>query len=108
MKKNQKKKANLSPAMLVLLLLTAISLGTTGVFHTVMKNRQLQVIRETEKVELRVKEKERDITDIEIRISQLDNRYEIKETLFPSNPNVPPKTALVRFPMESIVDINEG
>ena len=42
MSKNKKKKASLSPAVFALLILTAISLGATGVFHTVLKNQQVE------------------------------------------------------------------
>jgi len=100
MKMNQKKKGGFSSAMLVLLLLTAVSLGATGIFHTVMKNRQLQVVRQIEKVERRVKEKERDVINLEIRINQLENRYDMRNALIAGN------TSLRGIPLESIVDIS--
>lgn len=100
MSKNRIRKANLSPAMFALLVLTAISLATTGIVHTVMKNRQLQVVREIESVERRMKEKDRDITNLEIRISQLENRWGMRDALDASG------TALCQIPIESIIDIS--
>lgn len=86
--------------MFVLLVLTAISLASTGIFHTVMKNRQLQAVREIESVERRVKEKDRDITNLEIRISQFENYFNMRDTLEAS------ATELREIPLESIVDIS--
>lgn len=100
MSKNKKKKANLSPAMFALLILTALSLGTTGVFHTVMKNRQLEVVREIERVERRIKEHERDVTNLDIRLGQLENRWDLRNTL------VAAQTNLRGIPLEVIEDIS--
>ncbi|MEM9079677.1 MAG: hypothetical protein AAGC74_03190 [Verrucomicrobiota bacterium] len=81
MSKNRKKRANLSAATLSVVILTAFSLGATGVMHTVIKNQQLEVVRETELVERRIKEHERDVTNLEIRLGQLSNRFDLRERL---------------------------
>ncbi len=100
MSKNRKKKKTIGPGIFALLILTAISIGTTGIFHTVMKNRQLEVVREIEKVERRVKEYERDVTNLEIRLSQLENRWDLRNRL------VAAKTKLVGIPIEVIEDVS--
>lgn len=99
MSKNKKKRANFSPAVFALLVLTAISLGATGVFHTVMKNHQLSVVREIERVERRIKEHERDVTNVEIRLGQLENRWDLRNSLIAS------QTRLRGIPLQAIEDI---
>lgn len=81
MKSNRKKKATLNPAIFALLVLTAISLGATGIFHTVMKNHQLKVKREIMKVENRIKDCDRDRANLDIRIGRLENWVILKQTL---------------------------
>ena len=98
MSKN-KKKTNFNPAVLVLLVLIAISLGASGVFHTVMKNRQLKVVREIERVERRIKERDRDVINLEIRLGQLENRWDLRNRLVAS------ETQLRGIPLEAIEDI---
>ena len=100
MSKNRVKKRNLSPAMFVLLVMTAISLATTGIFHAVMKNRQLQVVRQIDQVERRIKDQDRDIIYLEIKIDQLENHRELRESLTSSG------TSLQPIPLESIVAIS--
>ena len=97
MSKNKKKKTNLSPAVFALLILTAISLGATGVFHTVMKNHQLRVKREIERVERRIEEHERDATNLEIRLGQLENPWELRDSLLAAKADGHPG-----IPLESI------
>ena len=63
MKKKKKKSVSLSPALVGLLFLTAASLGSIGVIHAVMKNRQLTLGRKTEEVSKRIAERERDLTN---------------------------------------------
>lgn len=99
MTKNRKKKSNLSPAMFTLLVLTAISLGTTGVLHTVMKNRQLQVVREIENVERRIKEYDRDITNLDIKVNTHENRFDLREALWAS------ETTFQQIPLSAVEDI---
>lgn len=99
MSKNKKKKTNLNPAVFALLVLTAISLGATGVFHTVMKNHQLKVVREIERVERRIKEHDRDVTNLEIRLGQLENRWDLRNSLIAS------QTQLRGIPLQAIEDI---
>ena len=81
MSKNKKKKTTLTPAVFALLILTAISLGATGIFHTVMKNHQIKVKREISRAEQRIEEYNRDLTHLEIRLGQLENRWELAKTL---------------------------
>lgn len=100
MTKNRKKKANLSPAMFALLVLTALSLGTTGVLHTVMKNRQLQLVREIENVERRIKEHDRDITNLDIKVSTQENRFDLRKALWDS------QTTFQRIPLSAVEDIH--
>ncbi len=99
MSKNRKKRTTLSPAVFALLILTAISLGATGVFHTVMKNHQLQVVREIERVDRRIREHERDFTNLEIRLGQMENRWDLRNSLVAS------QTQLRGIPMQVIEDI---
>lgn len=99
MSKNKRKKTTLTPAVFGLLILTAISLGATGVFHTVMKNHQLNVVRDIERVERRIKEHERDVTNLEIRLGQLENRWDLRNSLIAS------KTTLRGIPLQAIEDI---
>ena len=99
MSKNKKKKASLSPAVFGLLILTAISLGATGVFHTVLKNRQLSVVREIEQVERRMRENDRDVTNLEIRLGQLENRWDLRNSLAAA------ETQLRGIPLQVIEDV---
>lgn len=100
MSKNKKKKANLSPTVFGLLVLTAISLGTTGVFHSVMKNHQQKVVNEIDRVERRSKEHDRDLTNLEIRIGQLENFLDLRDTLVASH------TQLRGIPLQVVEDIS--
>lgn len=99
MKKNRKKGAELSPLTMVVLVVTALSLGATGVAHTVLKNRQLELVREIEQVELKVKDCERDLTNLEIRYNGLSNRYDLRDRLNERG------TELRGIPIEAIEDI---
>jgi hypothetical protein len=99
MSKNRKKKANFSPAIFALVVFTAISFGGTGLLHTILKNRQLQVIREAERVEHRIKEHDRDITDLEIRLGQLENRFDLRNTLMAS------RSELEAIPLSVVEDV---
>ncbi|WP_200392741.1 hypothetical protein [Roseibacillus ishigakijimensis] len=82
------------------MILTAISLGGTGLVHTVLKNRQLEVKREIERVDRRLKEKERDVTNLEIRIGQMENRWDLRNALVAAG------TELRGIPLEAIEDIS--
>lgn len=99
MSRNKKKKTSLNPAVFALLVLTAISLGATGVFHTVMKNQQLNVVREIERVERRIKEHDRDVTNLEIRLGQLENRWDLRNSLIAA------ETQLRGIPLQAIEDV---
>lgn len=100
MSKNKKKKTNFSPAVFALLVLTAISLGATGVFYSVMKNHQQKVVHEIDRVERRSKEHDRDLTNLEIRIGQLENLWELRDSLLAS------QTQLRVIPLQAIEDIS--
>lgn len=99
MSKNKKKKTNLSPAVFTLLIMTAISLGATGVCHTVMKNHQLKVKREITRAERRIQEHDRDVTNLEIRLGQLANRWDLRNSLVKS------ETQLRDIPLQAIEDL---
>lgn len=100
MSKNKKKTANLSQPLVALLILTAISLGGTGICHTVMKNHQLKVQREIDRVDSRIQEHDRDQTNLEIRVGQMENWALLQETLVAS------PTQLRRIPLQAIEDIH--
>ncbi|MDP0490653.1 MAG: hypothetical protein Q7Q71_06350 [Verrucomicrobiota bacterium JB023] len=99
MSRNRKKSAGMSPFAIILLVMTALSLGCTEVFRVVVKNRQLRVAKEIEVVERRIKEHERDVTNLEIRLGQHANRFALRELLTTRG------TGLLPIPQEAIIDI---
>lgn len=99
MSKNKKKKINRNSAVLALVVLTAVSVGATGVFHTVLKNHQLHLRREVARTEQRIQDYDRDVTNLEIRIGQLEHHRELESTLITSN------TQLCEIPLQAIEGI---
>lgn len=68
--------------------------------HTVMKNRQLQVIREIEKVENRLKEYDFDITNLDIKVNTHENRFDLREALWKS------QTDFQQIPLSAVESIS--
>lgn len=66
---------------LVLLIICALVATSAGIAHAMLKNKQLQVVREIEKVQGRIGDLELDIATEGMRISSLTDRYELRSAL---------------------------
>lgn len=76
----------------VLILCMAICTGG-GVYYVYLKNCQINVARETEKVKSNIAEYERDIIIARSRIGDLQNRFVIREQLRQFGSSLQPITA---------------
>ena len=65
-----------------------------------MKNHQQKVIHEIDRVERRSKEYERDLTNLEIRIGQMENLFDLRDSLVAS------QTQLRGIPLQVVEDIS--
>lgn len=72
---------NFGAFSLLLIVLVVGMVVAAGVIFVVLKNRQIEVARETEQVEERIAKLEMDIKTAEMRIDQLTNRYAMRDQL---------------------------
>jgi cell division protein FtsL len=87
---------NLGSFSVFLIVAAAIFVVSAGVLFAFLKNRQIEVAREIEKVEDRIAKHEMDIKTAEMRIDQLTNRYAMRDQLRQNG------SALVAIPASAV------
>jgi hypothetical protein len=96
----QKSAPRCRPSTYLTLLVTAVIVAGGGVTHAVFKNRQIQVTREIDAIDLKIKQYRLDILTTQMRTESLLDRYLIKEQLKVTG------SALVRIPPGVAEEVN--
>ena len=72
---------NLNFGSIVFLVVVAVVLASAGVFHAYIKNRQVEVARQTDKTEQRISQHELDIKTLQMHLDRQLNRFVIRDEL---------------------------
>ncbi len=81
MNRIRSKSRGLGPLGIILIIICAIVATTAGISHAMLKNKQLQVLREIEKIQGRIGDLELDIATEGMRTSAMMDRYELRSSI---------------------------
>jgi len=88
-----------SASLFLAMLLGAIVAAGGGILYAYLKNRQIQTVRETDRIERRIEQHQLDIRTTQMRIDQALNRYAIREELSQQ------RSALVAIPRSVVEEV---
>ena len=100
---NRRRKArNLNFGSVLLLIVAAVVTTAAGLFHAIVKNRQIDVARQTERTEQRIAQHELDIKTLQMRLDRQLNRYLVRDRLQQAGSDLKP------IPVTSVEEIRQA
>lgn len=81
MNRRRSSKPTLGMGSVIMLIAAALVIASAGVFHAYIKNRQVNVTRDIQRVEERIAQHELDIQTYQMRLDEALNRFLIRDRL---------------------------
>ncbi len=104
MNRIRRKSRGLGPLGIILIIICAVVATTAGISHAMLKNKQLQVLREIEKTQGRIGDMELDIATEEMRTSAMMDRYELRSAIESIQSELTP----ISTAQLEVIDLAEG